>query len=250
VSRLLLPYHLDERLPDLDVPLEGAVTVGTPPAGDGIWDRLGGLYAQVAAAVAEDVRRGRIPVVASGDCTTALGVVAGLQHAGTDPAVVWLDAHGDVQTLETTSSGYLGGMPLRMLVGYRPELVTEGLRLRPLPEDRVLLVGARNLDPPEAAYLAASAIGRSSVAGLVVEALPPGPLYVHLDLDVVDPAGLPGLRFPAAGGPAVSTVAAALRRIVDTGRVVALGLACTWHQGQHAANRIRPHIGPVLDALT
>jgi arginase len=137
-----------------------------------------------------------------------------------------------------------------MLVGYRPELVAERLGLRPLPEDRVLLVDARDLDPPEAAYLAASTIGRSSVAGLAVEALPPGPLYLHVDLDVVDPADLPGLKFPAADGPTVSTVAAALRRVVDTGRVAALGLACTWHPGGHAADRIRPHIGPVLDALT
>ena len=52
-------------------------------------------------------------VVASGDCLTALGTVAGLQAAGADPAVVWFDAHGDVQTPETTSSGYLAGMSLR-----------------------------------------------------------------------------------------------------------------------------------------
>jgi arginase len=250
VSRLLLPYHLDEYLADLDIPFEDAVTVGSPPVGEGVWDRLAGLYEQVAAAVAEDVRNGRVPVVASGDCTTAWGVVAGLQHAGVDPAVVWLDAHGDVQTLETTTSGYLGGMALRMLVGYRPELAGERLRLRPLPEDRVLLVDARDLDPPEAAYLAAGAIGRCSVAGLTVEALPPGPLYLHVDLDVVDPADLPGLKFPAAGGPDLGTVGAALRRVVGTGRVAALGLACTWHEGRHAADRVRPYIGPVLDALT
>jgi arginase family enzyme len=59
----------------------------------------------------------------------------------------WFDAHGDVQTLETTASGYLGGLPLRLLVGYRPELIATGLGLRPVPEHQVLLVGARDLDP-------------------------------------------------------------------------------------------------------
>jgi arginase len=65
----------------------------------------------------------RILTSRSGDCTTALGAVAGLQHAGIDPGIVWLDAHGDAQTLETTASGYLGGLPLRLLVGYRPGLI-------------------------------------------------------------------------------------------------------------------------------
>jgi arginase len=50
-----------------------------------------------------------------GDCTTALGTVAGLRHAGMDPGIVWFDAHGDVQTLETTASGYQGELPLRPL---------------------------------------------------------------------------------------------------------------------------------------
>ena len=82
--------------------------------------------------------------------------MAGLQHAGLDPAIVWFDAHGDVQTLETTTSGYLGGLPLRLLMppGYRPGLICDRLGLRPVPEDRVVPAGARDLDPPEADYLA------------------------------------------------------------------------------------------------
>jgi arginase len=51
-----------------------------------------------------------------------------------DAGIVWIDAHGDVQTLETTASGYLGGLPLRLLVGYRPELIADRLGLRPVPE--------------------------------------------------------------------------------------------------------------------
>jgi arginase len=70
-------------------------------------------------------------VVVSGDCTTALGTVAGLQRAGIDPGIVWFDAHGDVQTVETTASGHPGGLPLRLLTGYRPELIAA----RILPTD-------------------------------------------------------------------------------------------------------------------
>ncbi len=81
------------------------------------------LYRRVADAVARAAGQGSRPVVLSGDCTTSLGIVAGLQHAGLDPGIVWFDAHGDLQTLETTASGYLGGLPLRILAGYRPELI-------------------------------------------------------------------------------------------------------------------------------
>src|SRR5689334_18594187 len=129
VTRLLVPYHLDEYLPELDPPLPADQTVApAPPAGDP-WARMGRLYDRVAGAVSGVLRRGERPVVLSGDCTTALGTVAGMQRAGLGPAVVWFDAHGDVQTLETTSSGYLGGLPLRILVGYRPELIAAPLGL-------------------------------------------------------------------------------------------------------------------------
>lgn len=115
-------YHIDEYLPGLDlaVPVQQAVTADL--TGATVWDRLAGLYERVAETVAGAARRGDCPVVASGDCTTSIGTVAALQRAGTDAGIVWLDAHGDVQSLETTASGYLGGLPLRLLVGYRPEL--------------------------------------------------------------------------------------------------------------------------------
>jgi arginase len=166
--------------------------------------------------------------VLSGDCLTSLGVLAGLQRAGADAGVVWFDAHGDVQTMETTTSGYLGGMPVRIMVGYRPELVADAIGLRPVPESRVLLVDARDLDSPERDYLATAAIRRSSVDQLDADTLPAGPLLLHVDLDVVDPSDLPGLRFPAPGGASASAVLGAIRRVLATGRVAALSIAATW----------------------
>ena len=183
-----------------------------------------------------------------GDCTTALGTVAGLQRAGIDVGIVWLDAHGDVQTLETTASGFLGGLPLRLLVGYRPELIAGRLGLRLVPEHRVMLAGARDLDPLEVAYLARAAIRRADVAGLDGAALPGGPLYVHLDLDVIDPSEVPGLRYPAPGGPRAADIAGALRTLLTTGRVAAVGIACTWHAGHGAAAIIGPFLEGALAA--
>ena len=250
---LRVPYHLDEYLPDLDLPLRPDEEIsGDLPRGDA-WERLGFLYSAVADAVADAAGRSARLVVVSGDCTTSLGTVAGLQHAGVDAGIVWLDAHGDVQTLETTASGYLGGYPLRLLTGYRPELIAAGLHLRPVAEQRVLLVGARDLDPPEVTYLAAASIGRAEVADLGAAGLPDGPaglpdgpLYVHVDLDVIDPGDLPGLRYPAPGGPGLAEVAGALRALLGTGQVAAVGIAATWYPGHGAAAIVDPYLRAAL----
>lgn len=247
MASVAVPYHLDEYLPDIDLPVAADARITAELPDGSPWDRMVCLYDQVAVAVAGIVRRGGRPVVLSGDCTTSLGVVAGLQLGGLDPAIVWFDGHGDVQTLETTTSGYLGGMPLRMLVGYRPELMAQPLGLRPVAERRVALVDARDLDPPERSYLDQSEIRRLSVQDVSAETLPEGPIYLHVDTDVVDPAELPGLRFPAPDGPSLHAVAAALRRVRDTGRVAALGLACTWRAGHGAAAVVRPHVEDFLD---
>jgi arginase len=245
-----VPYHLDETAGEIGLPLAADEIVQVPMASGGeVWDSLAILFGAVSRAVSRAVSAGQIPVVVSGDCSTALGTVAGLQQAGVDPAVVWFDAHGDVQTLETTESGYLGGLPVRILTGYRPELVATRLGLRAVPEHRILLAGARDLDPSEVTYLDRARIQRSDLAGLTAAALPSGPLYVHLDLDVVDPAEVSGLRFPAPGGPGLAQAAGALRMLAGTGRVAAAGVACTWRPEPGAGLRDPEPLTGALQAL-
>ena len=245
---IAVPYHLDEHLPDLDLPLmpDEVVTAEFPPGQP--WERLAMLYDAVARTAATVLAntggRGGRPVVLTGDCAISLGIVAGLQRAGADPGIVWFDAHGDVQTPETTASGYLAGMSLRLLTGYRPELIASRLGLRPISEHRIVLAGARDLDPPEVTYLAGAAIGRRDLADL--GDLPEGPLYVHVDMDVLDAAALPGLRYPVPGGPDATQLAGALRVLLATGQVAALGLACTWHPGHAAARHIAAQVSAVL----
>jgi arginase len=117
---IAVPYFLDELLPDLDlVPgPDEVITAVLPQAG--AWGRLAVLYDQVARAVAARCGDGEAPIIACGDCCTALGIVAGLQAAAGAVGIVWFDAHGDLQTPETTTSGFLGGMPLRLLAGTGP----------------------------------------------------------------------------------------------------------------------------------
>ncbi len=246
MSVICVPYHIDERLLALDVPLppDDTITVDLPD-GD-VWERIATLYAKVARSVAAEVGAGSCPVVISGDCMTSLGTVTGLQAAGIDPGIIWLDAHGDVQTPETTASGYLGGYPLRLLAGYRPDLITARLGLRPIAEENVVLAGARDLDPPEISYLAGSRIQQRQVAELDPARLPAGPLYVHVDLDVIDSGILPGLRFPAPGGPGPADVAGAVRMLLGTGRVAAVGIGCTWYPGNGAAAIAGPQLVAAL----
>ena len=232
MTTIVVPYHQDERLPDAHLPLPGGgdhlVLDPVLPAGDR-WARLVAVAAAAAGGVAAALTAGGSTTVVSGDCLVALGALAGAQRAGLDPAVVWLDAHGDLHTLETTTSGYLGGLALRLALGAHADRLAGPLGLHPLTEDRALLVGARDLDPAEADHLAASAIRRSTVPALDVSALPAGPLVLHIDLDVIDAAEVPGLLFPVPGGPSRAEVLAAVGRVLGSGRVVVLDLACPWH---------------------
>jgi arginase len=234
---IAVPFHLDEHLPELVLPLvpERSIVPALPPGSP--WERMAVLYDQVADAVAADVAAGQVPLVLSGDCTTSLGVVAGLQRARLDPGLVWFDGHGDVQTPETSTSGYLGGMPVRQLVGGADRTVAERLGLNSVPEQEVVLVDARDLDPPEEEFLAGSAIRRVPVE-TVGTTLPRRPVYLHLDVDVVDPRDLPGLLFPAPDGPRLPAVAAAVRQVLASCEVVAIGLACTWRPGSGADRAI------------
>ncbi len=241
--RILVPYHHAEALPALAdaFPADDAVVVSKGPPGM----MLARLYQQLAQRVA--AADGPV-VVASGDCTTALGTVAGLQARGLAPGVIWLDAHGDFHTPRTTRSGYFGGMALAMLVGRAGASLAGTIGLRPVPERDCALVGARALDPAETEALAASAVRCLTLDELSTAALPAPPWYVHLDIDVGDPAWLPPLRFPAPGGAAPGALAAALRGLAARGRIAALGLACTLTAKALAEPDPLAAVRPLLDA--
>lgn len=208
--------------------------------------RMGQLYDAVADEVASRIRANTVPAVVSGDCLMALGVLTGVQRAGVSPSILWLDAHGDVHTPETSTSGYLGGMALRFLLGAAPGPLAEKLGLRPLAEESATLVDARDLDPAEVEYLATAKVRRVPVSD--VEA-PEGPVILHVDVDVLDSGELPGLRFPAADGPAKAELLRAVGRILDGGNVVAVHIACPWFPGQEQEIRAQL-LAELLDCLS
>lgn len=225
---ICVPFHLDDHEPELEMSPDWDAIVHLELPQVSRWERLAVLHEAVAEQVAREVRADGVPVVQSGCCTTALGTVAGLQRAGVDPSVVWFDAHGDLHTPETSASGYPGGMALRQLLGEGDRTSPDRLGLSPVLEVDTVLVGGRDLDPPEVEFLASSSVGQLRVDEVVGTPLPPGPLYLHVDLDVLDPQHLRSPRFPAPGGPDPRQLWQALRVVMLTGRVAAVGVACSW----------------------
>jgi len=163
-----------------------------------------------------------------GDCCTAIPVVAGLQRANVDATLIWIDAHGDFNTPETSPSGFLGGMPLAMIVGLGDLSMCEPVGLRPLSEDRVILTDARDLDPGEAELVKGSRLRHvKNITSLLTDDLPEGPLYVHFDTDIINCTDAPAFNYPVPGGPSADDVVRVMERLGKTGQVVAASMS-TW----------------------
>lgn len=234
---ILTPYFMGQHAAGLDALAEGGWVINRradePPAArelpaDEQLQRIGALLAPLREAVTGTARAGRRPVSVAGDCVAAIGVLAGLQEAGISPTLLWFDAHGDFNTWETTPSGFLGGMPLAMIVGRGEQRLLEAVGLAPLPERRVILAGARDLDPGEEEAVISSDITHyERVTDLLSGDLPDGPLYVHFDCDVLDAAVAPAMYYPVPGGPDADTLRRVFERLADTGRIVAASMS-TW----------------------
>jgi arginase len=251
VPRVAVPFHLHERRADLILPFEPEVVVTGPEPSEPTWAGLAALYDKVATVVA-DADPDDPPVVFAGDCCVTTGVLAGLARRGIDPGVVWVDGHGDFNTPETTISGYPGGMVLSLITGRGERAAVAGLGREPVSDERVVLVDARDLDPAESDLLDASGVRRAGVddaAAMVRSALGDGPIFLHVDLDVLDPGDLPGLMFPAAGGPTLDTVVGLVRAVAETGQIAAASIGCTWHPAEADPDRCREVVRAVVGAL-
>jgi arginase len=153
------------------------------------------------------------PLVLGGCCCSHVGAVEGLATRCARLGVVWLDAHGDLNTPETSPSGNAWGMPLRMLL--------DSGTVHPAD---VALVGARNLDPPEKEFIAASGLrtGEEAVAEALegIEAV-----YVALDCDVLDPDDDVVSFMPEPGGLTVPETASILKQVAEAKPVAGAGLS-------------------------
>lgn len=196
------------------------------------------LHRLVSKGVAAATEAGRLPIVLSGNCNTAaVGTLSGISAAG--PAgVVWFDAHGDLNTPETSPSGFFDGMAISVAMGraWRP-LTASVPGFQPLDDRNLIHVGARDLDPAEVEVIESSPMTRVQVEELrrrgADGALGPAlqeissrveQVYVHIDLDVLDPSELTANCFAVPGGLMVAEVEDVVRTTASRLRIGGVGI--------------------------
>jgi arginase len=191
--------------------------------------------ARVAVEVEQARGDGLVPLVLGGDHSIAMGSLSGLASDGPG-GVLWLDAHGDLNTPATTPSGNVHGMPLAAAIGLCDDFSRDGLRLPAVDPQRVAVVGVRSLDPGEQALVrdlgvavyTISDLDRRGMEPVITEALErvSGGSFVHVsvDLDVVDPEVAPGVGDPVRGGLSYREAHLALELVAEAGVLAALDL--------------------------
>jgi len=266
VSLVKMPYRGERNLPDLsDVPdylekgglqkvLEGQgcrlkpiSTVVLGPEDQkayGEWNRLGLANGTLARMVAADRKEGYFPVGLLANCSSLMGMLGGLQRSGPTSrplrvGLVFFDAHGDINTPETTLSGMLGGMPVAISAG----LCLNRLRLKSgldpaLPESHIVLGGVRDTDPLEQDTIDRSAVELLSVddiktrSGNIDRQMKrlsevTDVIYIHVDMDVLDPREVAGHPLTVPNGPTSLELGAALTQMFKYEKAAAFGVAST-----------------------
>jgi len=200
------------------------------------------LYRSLADRVCGAVTDRAFPLVLAGNCGSSLGTVSGVRAATpndlSDIGVIWLDAHGDFNTPETTATGFLDGTVLAALTGRGWHTLSASIPgFRPVSDAHVVLVGARDIDPGEEELLAASRVMRVEAARMEADgaqaaldvaltelARHVSRVYLHIDLDVHEPSEAQANQYVVQGGLAAATVRELVRVVAGRFSIVAAAL--------------------------
>jgi len=209
----------------------------------GEWNRMALANSNFAEVVREGLQDGLITVGLEANCNDLLGMLSGLKYDSDGNArrvgLVFYDSHGDFNIPETTLSGMLGGMPVAVAAGHALHNLrqTTGLA-EPLPMSDIMWGGVRDLDPLEADRFREYEVRQISVrdireisdnfrkqfAALADEV---DVVYVHVDMDVLEPDEVPGHSLAVPDGPSSKALAAAIGVMFENPKTVALGIAST-----------------------
>lgn len=175
----------------------------------------------------------KFPIILSGNCNMSLGIITGLNL--TEPGTIWFDAHADFNTPETTSSGFFDAMGLSILTGNSWETWRRTITgFTPVDEQNVVLIGARDFDVKEFELLKNSEIrfipvpkvrneeGSALSQALIMLSETCEELYIHLDLDVLDPSELKANQFYAENGLLLSELKNILYHICTNFKIAAI----------------------------
>jgi arginase len=223
-----------------NVPVEQAESLPTGPDHARYLPQIAASCRKLALEVERVLDRERVPVVLGGDHSIAIGTVAGVtRHFGKQTqkiGLLWIDAHADMNTPETTPSGNVHGMPLACCVGMGPRELTELLDPGPmLDAAHVAIVGLRDVDMLEKPHVRESGVkaftmrdiderGLRAVMedALRIVAAGTAGFHLSLDMDFVDPAYAPGVGTPVRGGATYREAHLAMEMICDTGAAVSM----------------------------
>ncbi len=200
--------------------------------------------AQTCGALGEAVERvvmaGKFPLILGGDHSIAVGTVAGVsrafRHRGQQIGVIWIDAHSDMNTPETSPSGNIHGMPLACCIGQGPHELTHLLDYAPKVEpENVVLIGLRDVDLSERGQVRQSGVtaftmrdiderGLKNVMAEAIQLASDGTAGFHLsfDMDVLDPDEAPGVGTPVRGGVTYREAHLAMETLCDSSRMVSM----------------------------
>ncbi len=230
-----LTRHLEEKLGagvddlgNVDAPVPESTAMGDERCR--FLSQILDLCDRVAVLVADAVRAGKTPLVLGGDHSIALGSLVGMAQARGPGGVLWIDAHGDLNTPATSPSGNVHGMVLAAALGLAGEAFARpGWRLPAVEAGRVALVGVRSLDDGErellgridAKVFTMSEVDRIGIEPIMREALAHAAgaafLHVSLDMDVVDPEYAPGVGTPVRGGLSYREAHLAMELVAESG---------------------------------
>lgn len=177
-------------------------------------DEIARVNAELCEAVSIEMGKGNFPLVIGGDHSIAIGTIAGVLQHRPKTGVIWYDAHGDMNTAETSPSGNIHGMSLAVSLGYGHDSLTSiGSPISKLDPEKTVVIGARALDPGEKEFIkklgikvfTMHEIDRLGMAHVMEEALKittngTDGVHLSLDLDGLDPHDCPGVGTPVIGG--------------------------------------------------
>lgn len=196
----------------------------------------------VAERVHRSLEEGFFPLSLGGDHSIAIGTAAGVSKfyhdRGQEIGLIWIDAHGDMNTPETSPSGNIHGMPFAATLGFGPEALTQIYGFAPkLRADCCALIGARDLDSREARTMKKSGVHVFTMRHIDEQGMrvvmekslafanqDTGGFIVSFDMDVMDPSEAPGVGTPVRGGLTFREAHLALEMVADSGKMLALDL--------------------------
>jgi arginase len=199
-----------------------------------------GCLLEAGGQIEDALSSGRFPVLTSSDCSICITTLPVIARLRPDALVLWLDAHPDFNDPESTPSGFLGGMCLAAACG----AWDAGLDAGTIDPARVVMCGIRDVDAGERVLVETHGVGLVERPSQLADILSEREVFIHLDLDVLDPTVMPGLHWPADGGFSDGGLRTLLAEVADAADVI--GLQITDLPAPALARRVTTIVEPVL----